>query len=136
MLSDEMLPVEIAPLSKTAAYADILRFAKLSDDFNPIHVDRDFAAKSPMGALVAHGPMSFGLLLQAISNCLGLPAVERLTVNVRFIKPVRENDVVTVGGRLVEGHADRYHVWARNHLGEAVIEGTATLRPPFRECTT
>ena len=105
----------------------ILLYAAITDDFNPIHVDPDFAARTPMQGIIAHGMLSLNLIWQSLRRSLGQDAIGRIVLDVRFLKPVRENDVVTAGG---ERDADgRCTVWVRNQAGETVIAGHAALRP-------
>lgn len=120
---------DLPAVSKTADYPAICQYADLTNDYNPIHVDRDFAAASPMGALIAHGTMSMNLIWQSLRQAFGNEAVARTVLDVRFVRPVRENDVVTSGGRPAGGDASVYEVWIRNQNGEPVIQGTATIRP-------
>src|SRR3972149_1647477 len=94
----EKLPAELRPVTKTINFDTILRYADLTDDYNPIHVDREFAAKSPMKGIIAHGTMSMNLIWQAFRGTLGNAAIERAVLDVRFVRPVRENDMVTGGG--------------------------------------
>ena len=118
-------PIETASLHVTRPA--ILLYAAITNDFNPIHVDPGFAARTPMKGIIAHGMLSLNLIWQSLRRSLGRDAVGRIVLEVRFIKPVRENDVVTAGG---ERDADgRCTVWVRNQAGETVIAGHAELRP-------
>ena len=122
------MPRTLEQASKTVDYPTILSYADLTDDYNPIHVDRDFAAKTEMNGLIAHGTMSLNLIWQALSRTLGNDVVSRVTLDIRFVRPVRENDTVTGGGVEREGEPGTFDVWVRNHLGDAVIVGTARER--------
>ncbi len=66
----------VAPkmLHETTLLADesgIRRYAELTGDFNPIHVDPEFAATTPFGGVIAHGTMSLNLIWQAAAASLG-----------------------------------------------------------------
>ena len=113
----------------TASMANIRAWATVSNDFNPLHLDREFAAASPMQGIIAHGPMSTALLWQALDAALGQERTGRLSMDLRLKRPVRENDVVTTGGRLHDDQPGTWEVWVRNQDGETVISGTAGLRP-------
>jgi 3-hydroxybutyryl-CoA dehydratase len=129
MLNDSAmaLPRQLSPLEKLCDYAAIHRFAVLSDDFNPIHVDREFAAASPMGGLIAHGPLSLGLVFQVLGNALNERQRSGISVDLYFRRPVRENDTITAGGQLREDKTHTYAVWVRNQKGEIVAEGEARV---------
>lgn len=128
MLSDATpLPQRLPPTQKLCDYEAIRRFAVLSDDFNPIHVDRAFAAASPMGGIIAHGPMSLGLVFQSLTTALGSRGPEAIAVDVYFRRPVRENDTITVAGELCAERMRTYSVWVKNQNGEIVAQGVARI---------
>ncbi|AWJ93392.1 acyl dehydratase (plasmid) [Azospirillum baldaniorum] len=112
----------LTPVTKRIDRAAIRLYAELTDDFNPIHVDPDFAATTPMKGIIAHGLLSVNLLWQSVRHSLGEAAVSDATLDIRFLRPVREDDVVTAGGqRRADG--DGYDVWIDNQHGETVIAG-------------
>lgn len=103
----------------------LLRYAELSDDFNPIHVDPVFAAATPMGGIIAHGTLSLSLLMKALERAFGPPVNGAHQMDIKFRRPVREGDTVEAGGsRLDDG---QFSVWVRNQRGEIVIDGFARL---------
>ncbi|CAO3438327.1 MaoC family dehydratase [Azospirillum argentinense] len=118
----------LTPVTKRIDRAAIRLYAELTDDFNPIHVDPDFAATTPMKGIIAHGLLSVNLLWQSVRRSLGEAAVSGATLDIRFLRPVREDDVVTAGGqRRTDG--DGYDVWIDNQHGETVIAGRILHRP-------
>lgn len=71
----------------------ILAYARLTEDFNPLHVDPAFAAATPMGGVIAHGTMSLALaLMAAVEAHMGEGDI--LELDVRFVAPVRVGDSV------------------------------------------
>ncbi len=114
--------------SRQVDFQSILNYADVTNDYNPVHVDKEFAAKSPMGGIIAHGTMSVALIWQALKNTLGVAALNRVHLEIRFVRPVRIDDTVTGGGELQAGASNVYDVWVKNQKGEDVIRGTATLR--------
>lgn len=118
-----MKRAEIQPVTLAVDEAAIQRYARITGDYNPIHVDPDFAARTEMGGVIAHGTMSLNLIWQALEKTLGRDALPRLELSVRFRRPVRPGDRVEAGG---EAEGDGWRVWVRNQRGEAVIEGTVT----------
>lgn len=100
------------------------RYAAITGDYNPIHTDPEFAAKTEMGGVIAHGSMSLNLIWQALERTLGSERLGTIELDIRFRRPVRIGDRIEAGGTL-ETDGAAYQVWARNQKGEAVIEGTA-----------
>lgn len=118
---------ELCTVSLTVTEEIIRSYAELTDDFNPIHVEADFAAKTPMGRPIAHGTLSLCLVWQCLQRNLGAQALNNLDLQVRFIKPVYIDDVVTAGGQPSETVVGLYEVWVRGHDGSDRIVGTAIL---------
>ncbi|MBM3556672.1 MAG: acyl dehydratase, partial [Alphaproteobacteria bacterium] len=90
-------------ISLVVDQAAIAKYAAITNDFNPIHLDADFAAKTPMKGIIAHGTMSLGLLWQALGRAFDPAELSRLAIDIRFVRPVRIGDTVTAGGRRREG---------------------------------
>ena len=106
---------------------EIRAYAKLTGDLNPIHLDPVFAAGTAAGGIIAHGTFSLNLIVQSLSATLGEASLRGLDLDVRFIRPVRPGDRLTVGGEAVAGNS--WAVRVLNQRGEAGIEGTALLPP-------
>ena len=120
----------LKPSTQHVDFETILSYAALTGDYNPLHVDKEFAARTPMGGVIAHGTMSVALIWQALKNSLGIEALNRVHLEIRFVQPVRIDDDVTGGGELREGSdPPLYEVWVRNGNGQDVIKGTATVKP-------
>jgi acyl dehydratase len=122
---------------RTLTETDIVNFAGLSGDFNPIHVDREFAKKTPFRRPIAHG-----LLVWSMSSGLGLhsPPMRTLAfLSIRewhFRGPVFIGDTIHVRSKVLEkeGRARGRRgviTWERqvlNHDNKVVQEGiTLTL---------
>ena len=118
---------ELVTVSKTIDRPAIRLYAEITDDFNPIHVDPEFAATTPMRGIIAHGMLSLNLVWQSLRATYGTAAAEGATLDVRFVRPVRENDVVSASGRLQSGSTGAYDVVVANQKGEPVITGTLKL---------
>ncbi|HBA34615.1 MAG TPA: acyl dehydratase [Gammaproteobacteria bacterium] len=118
----------LEPASNHVDFESILNYADVTQDYNPIHVDKEFAAKSPMGGIIAHGTMSLALIWQSLKKTLGADVVNRVRLDIRFVSPVRIDDTVTGGGKLQEGSDQVYDVWVKNQGGQIVIKGTAEIK--------
>ena len=103
--------------------AEVVAYAELSGDFNPLHLDEDFARATPHGTRIAHGTLSLNLLWQSIAATVGLDAVAGLELDVRFVKPVLLGDTVTAGSDEAVDGEGALPVWVHNQRGEAVISG-------------
>jgi acyl dehydratase len=100
---DILVGQEWQSLGRTVTETDIVNFAGLSGDFNPIHVDHEFAKTTPFRKPIAHG-----LLVWAISSGLGLysPPVRTLAFlgirNWQFIGPVFVGDTIRLRSKVLE----------------------------------
>lgn len=119
--------------SKTIREKDVFEFADASGDFNPLHIDEEYAARSVFGQRVAHGILTAGL----ISTVLGgdIPGVGTIFVQleIQFKKPVYIGDTVTATARVVEiinPKRVRLMVACVNQQGEDVAVGNAIVIPP------
>src|SRR5262245_7301259 len=124
---------EWVSLGRTVTETDIVNFAGLSGDFNPIHIDHEFARTTPFGKPIAHG-----LLVFAIGSGLGLYAPPMRTLAFlgirewRFQEPVFVGDTLRMKTRVLEltprSRNRRAEVaWQRqiiNQHGRIVQEGT------------
>ena len=81
---------------RTITESDIVAFAGLTGDFNPVHTDADFAAATEFGGLVAHGPMGIGIAfgLAARLDLIDGTVVALLGVTWDFHAPVRPGDTI------------------------------------------
>ena len=68
------------------------------------------------------------MIWQSLQKTLGADMLERVSLDLRFLKPVREDDTATAGGEARQGEADCFDVWVRNQHGDVIIQGTARLR--------
>lgn len=119
----------LEPVALDVDEAAILRYARITGDYNPIHVDPVFARSTEMGGVIAHGTMSLNLVWQALERTLGQGALGAIRLDVRFRRPVRPGDRVEAGGT-AEAEGGSYRVWVRNQRGEEVIEGVARTVSP------
>ena len=115
---------------KTITEADITSFAAVSGDYNPVHMDEEYAKKTLFGGRIAHGVIPIGLLSAAGAKLPGL--VILLSHSSRFLKPVRIGDTITAIAEVIEARKDKGIVTLKNTCvnqnGEAVVEGETTVR--------
>lgn len=105
----------------------IQTYAELTNDFNPLHVDPDFAAKTPMGRQIAHGTMSLCLIWKCLQRNFGAEALACIDLDIRFVKPIFIGDVVTAGGQARVEQPGQWDVWVRGEDGLDRIVGVFNL---------
>ena len=134
MRLDELAVGQWAEHAKSVTDADVVLFAGVTGDFNPVHVDAEAAARSMFGGRIAHGMLSAGLISAAIAMRLPGPGSIYLSQTLRFTKPVRIGDTVTARVEVLEVIAAKHRVrlatTCRNQHGEVVLDGEATVLVP------
>ncbi len=105
-------------------------FAKCSGDFNPIHMDEEYAKKTRFGRRIAHGMLSAGLISRVLAMKLGTGGIY-LGQTLKFLKPVFIGDTVTVEITVTSLREERgialMATVVRNQSGETVVKGEATI---------
>jgi 3-hydroxybutyryl-CoA dehydratase len=117
--------------SKQITDSVVRAFAELSGDYNPIHLDEEFAAKTRFGKRIAHGMIS-GALISAV---LGYEFKERkivyLSQTLKFTAPVFLDDTVTATATVKNIREDKPIVTLEticaNQNGETVVKGEAVV---------
>ncbi|MDQ8154024.1 MAG: MaoC family dehydratase [Gemmatimonadota bacterium] len=134
MRFEEMRVGLSAERSRTVSEDDVRRYAELTGDFNPVHVDAAVAAKSRFGGLIAHGMLSAGYISAVLGMDLPGPGAIYLGQTMRFTRPVRPGDTVTARVEVTEVIEAKRRLKAattcRNQHGETVLEGEATILMP------
>lgn len=94
-IRDDFRVGEQARFTKTVTEADVTTFAGLIGDFNPLHVDAEYARKSRFGRRVAHGMFTGGLISAVLGNKLPGPGAIYLNQQIEFLAPVYIGDTIT-----------------------------------------
>ncbi len=120
-----------ASFTKTLTDADAAAFADLSGDFNPLHMDAAFAARSRFGERIAHGMLTASLISTVLGMHLPGPGGIYVSQTLRFLRPVRFGDTVTAAAEVMAYDAERQRLTLRttcaNQRGELVLDGEAVL---------
>jgi len=77
-------------------------FAELTGDFNPIHVDEDYAKTTMFGGRIAHGALSASLISAVLGNDLPGPGAVFIELNLRFRRPAMIGDDVVAVAKIAE----------------------------------
>jgi acyl dehydratase len=113
-------------VTHTIGRAEIDRYAEISGDYNPLHMDADFVAGTPFKTNIAHGPIGLQTVFQAVAEWAGADGVPPgLRVDVSYRGPVHVDDAVTCRVVGLDDHAGDVvvSVLASNQRGEEVLQG-------------
>ena len=118
---------------KTVGEADIFAFCGITGDFNPIHVDEEYAKQTRWQGRIAHGLLVASMVTQTLSSLLGEGAVH-VSQEVSFVAPVKIGDSITVVSEVIEKIEDKRRVivstvWT-NQDGTTVITGKGEVLIP------
>ena len=124
-----------ASMSRTVGEADIVAYAALSGDYNPVHLDRDYAAGTIFKERIAHGILSAGYISALFGMQLPGPGAIYISQTLNFKGPVKIDDHVVTTVKLVELIPEKRR--ARFDCmcsvgGKAVLTGEAVLMVPAR----
>ena len=123
---------ELNPVRKQITQEKINQYAEASGDFNPLHIDPDFAKGTFFGGTIAHGLLSLAYISEMMTKAFakGWLAGGKLTVS--FLAPVRPGDTITARGlvkqKKEEGGQRQVvcEVYCENQKGERVVSGEAS----------
>lgn len=122
---------ERAAFSKTVSESDVYLFAGLCGDFNPLHVDEEFAKKTRFGKRIAHGMLTAGLVSTVIGTALPGRNTVYLSQELRFTAPVFFGDTLTAEVTVLEKlEAKKILVLdtrVTNQRGQLVLSGQARV---------
>lgn len=106
-------------------------YAELTGDYNPVHVDEQYARTTRFGARVAHGLLTCGLVQRSLTKLVA-PGGVSLSYEFHLRKPVFLGDAITASAEVTEKQAERQLVICAlacvNQEGEMVVEGEATIK--------
>jgi acyl dehydratase len=113
--------------TKTFTEDDVRRFIEITGDLNPLHVDEEFAARTPFKRRILHGMLTASILSTMVGMLLpGTGAIYR-SQTIRFVLPVYVGDTVTAHFvvRSIDRARHRLEIdsWIENEAGQRVVEG-------------
>ena len=122
---------ETASITKMISEADVVNFAGIIGDFNPLHVNPEYAKNSMFGERICHGMLTASFT-STLVGC-GIPGRNGLYLsqNVKFVKPVKIGDTITATAEVIEKIDAKQRIVLstviKNQRGEVVIDGQATV---------
>lgn len=129
---------QTASYSKTVEERDILLFAAVSGDHNPVHLDAEYAATTLFKERIAHGMFSGALISAAVACTLPGPGTIYVGQQMSFQKPVKLGDTLTVRLEILEKLPKfRVRIATRvfNQHDELVVDGEAEIIAPRKALT-
>lgn len=121
-----------AAVRETITDAHIRKFAALSGDHNPLHVDDAWAARFRFGGRIAHGALTAGLVSRVLGMELPGTGAIYLGQSFRFLQPVRPGDTIEARAEIIELKPEKRRVRLRttctNQRGEVVLNGEALMQ--------
>lgn len=131
---DEISIGDKASFTKTITETDVYLFAGISGDFNPVHVDEEYAKTTPFKTRIAHGGLAASLLAPVLGMKLPGIGTVALEVTQRFKSPVYFGDTITctveVTSKLDRMKAVEMKITWTNQRNEQVGRGNCRAIPP------
>ena len=123
-----------ADFAKTITEYDIYGFAGIVCDFNPLHINREYAKTTIFKDVIANGILGAGLISTVIGNYLPGAGTIYLSQSTKFMKPVYIGDTITAIVKVIEKNeiTNRVllHTMCENQHGDLIIEGESLVMPP------
>lgn len=131
---EELKVGDSAEFSKTVSEADIYLFAGITGDFNPAHVDEEYARKTYFATRIAHGMLSAGFISTVLGTRLPGPGTIYMRQELTFLGAVKIGDTITAKAEVIEIDTAKGRVKLRttcdNQQGQRVLTGEALVSPP------
>lgn len=121
-----------ASLKKTITQADVEKFAAVTGDYNPLHMDEEFAGKTIFRGRIAHGMITGGLISAVLGTELPGKNTLYLEQELKFLSPVRFGDTLVATVECIEKEDRRHKLVFKtvvtNQNGAVVTSGKALVR--------
>jgi len=122
---------EEATLTKVVSLEDIQTFARISQDTNPLHLDREYAESTMFKGQIAHGMLVAGLISAVLGTMLPGPGAIYLNQTLQFTAPVYPGDTITAKVVVMSWDKGRGRISLKtevfNQDVEVVVSGEAKL---------
>lgn len=133
----QLIQGQTAEFSRTITETDIQIFAGLSGDFNPVHVDKEYACNTFFQERIAHGLLTASFLSRLLGMHLPGPGSVYVSQTLFFTKPVYIGDTVTAQAEITDTKERERLVMIKttcvNQKSHAVLKGEAVMKLPKKE---
>ena len=121
-------------IQKTISETDIYLYAGITGDFNPAHINEEYAKNTFFKGRIAHGMLTAGLVSAVLGTKLPGPGTIYLAQELKFTAPVRIGDTIKAEAEVAEINHEKNRVkiktTCKNQHGETVLDGIATVMAP------
>ena len=120
-------------LEKNIKQENVNLYAEASRDFNPIHIDEEFARNTPAKGRIAHGMLILAYVSEMMTAAFGKDWLAGGRLNVRFRIAARPGDTISISGKVRKLKKNKQatmvtcDVLCSNQNGETVISGEAEV---------
>lgn len=125
---------QTASFSRTVTETDIVMFAGMSGDYNPVHIDQEYAAGTKFGQRIAHGLLTTSFLSRLLGMELPGQGSVYLEQTLKFTKPVFIGDTITASAEILaidhEKRIIRLETICRKQDDTVVLTGEAKMIMP------
>lgn len=130
---DELNEGDTATFTRSLTEKELVLFAAVSGDFNPVHLDAEYAADSMFGERIAHGMWSGSLISAALATVMPGPGTVYLEQSLAFKRPVKLDDTLTVNLTVTRKEPKNRVVFqcdVMNQNNQKVVTGEAKVIAP------
>ena len=130
---EELSVGQSAERARIVGEADLVAFAEVTGDTNPVHLDADYAATTSFGQRIAHGMLSAGYISAVLGATLPGPGAIYLSQSLKFRRPVKIGDEVVAQVTVTAIDAAKAQVTLAAVCkvgGKAVVDGEAVVMVP------
>ena len=133
---EELRVGERAEFSKTMTETDVYLYAGVTGDFNPAHINEEYAKRTHFKTRIVHGMLLAGLISGVLGCRLPGPGTVYIRQDMRFLAPVHVGDTITATVEILEVMTETERIKVRtvcaNQEGAIVLDGEAIVSPPRR----
>ncbi|GAW92962.1 MaoC family dehydratase [Calderihabitans maritimus] len=128
---EEIKVGDSATFTKTVSETDIVLFAGITGDLNPVHIDEGFASKTIFQKRIAHGMLSAGFISTVLGTKLPGPGTIYLSQTLSFRAPVFIGDSITARVEVIEKLPEKQRLRLKtecfNQEGKLITTGEALV---------
>ncbi len=122
---------DTAQLTRKVSEEDVREMADISGDYNPIHLDEEYAKKTRFGSRIAHGLFCTAMISALLGNDLPGEGTIILSEQIDFLHPAYIGDTVTaqvtVQTVAENKHGGQIEFWCKNQSEKTLISGSVTV---------